>query len=268
MLITINPVEGTFMYEGQENGIGFRAGRWPLDKDKSTLLFIHGAGGSKVLWQTQVESLAGRFNTVALDLPGHGSSSGAGLETINDYARVVFSFIEGIKAPEIIPCGLSMGGAITQQLLLDYPGFFRAGILINTGARLKVLPFIFEAIETNYQGFVALTPQVAASPKTDTVLLKPYLEAAARCRPEVARGDFLACHTFNASDRLNTITVPVLIVTSADDQLTPPKLGQFLAEQILGAHRYHILEAGHLAPIEKPEEVNRAITEFLDRLSL
>ena len=65
-------------------GIGFTAGRWPLDPHRPTLIFLHGGGGSHELWRGQVDALAERANTVALDLPGRGLSPGSGLRTIPD----------------------------------------------------------------------------------------------------------------------------------------------------------------------------------------
>ena len=46
------------MLEREMNGIGYLAGDWPLDPEKSTIVFIHGAGGSSIFWQAQVEGLA------------------------------------------------------------------------------------------------------------------------------------------------------------------------------------------------------------------
>ena len=46
------------MEEGEVSGFGFIAGRWPLDQDKSTVVFIHGSGGTGHFWKTQVEDLA------------------------------------------------------------------------------------------------------------------------------------------------------------------------------------------------------------------
>ena len=46
-------------------GIAYNVANWPLDPAKSTLIFIHGSGGSNTLWDGQVASLAGRVNTVA-----------------------------------------------------------------------------------------------------------------------------------------------------------------------------------------------------------
>jgi len=60
------------------------------------------------------------------------------------------------------------------------------------------------------------------------------------------------------------IWVPVLIVSAEDDRLTPPKYGLFLEKNIPNAVRCHVRDAGHFVPIEKPQEVNAAITAFLD----
>jgi len=256
------------MRELEKDGVAFISGRWPLDPARNTLVFIHGAGGSSVLWRAQVESLAERVNTVALDLPGHGASKGPGRDRVPDYARVVLEFLDAIGAPGPIPCGLSMGGAIAQQLLLDHVRRFPAGILVSTGARLKVMPLILETIRSNYPEYVNSFRAFAASARTPPERLQALLEDAARCDPQVAYGDFLACDAFDVADRLPGIGVPVLVVTASDDKLTPPKYGAFLAGAIRTAEPAHIEDAGHVVPAEKPEELHRAVLGFLDRHGL
>jgi pimeloyl-ACP methyl ester carboxylesterase len=49
-----------------------------------------------------------------------------------------------------------------------------------------------------------------------------------------------------------------------DDLLTPPKFGQYLADKIEGAQRVHLMDAGHLLPVEKPDELNQALLTFLN----
>ena len=98
------------MEDRDGGGLGFVAGRWPLDAEKRTLVFIHGAGGSSVLWRAQVESLKDRANTVALDLPGHARSEGPGRSAIADYAGAVADFIKAMELPKPIP------GPVTRQL--------------------------------------------------------------------------------------------------------------------------------------------------------
>ena len=256
------------MEQRTSNGIGFIAGRWPLDPVKSTIVLIHGAGGSSVFWQPQVETLAERVNTVAIDLPGHGKSHGNGYDRIEDYARAVVEFISAIKAPKPIPCGISLGGAVVQQLLLDYPDLFKAGILISSGSKLKVAPEIFNAIEKDITSYVELMANFAASKSTDPDRVKRFKDDTAQCKPEVLIQDFQACNRFDVMQRVESITSPVLVVTAEDDQVTPPKYGDFLETSIEKASRVHIMEAGHIVPMEKPEEVNRAIVEFLDRAGL
>ena len=256
------------MVRRDTNGIAYVSSGWPLDEAKPTLIFIHGAGGSHVLWQGQVDGLAGKVNAVAIDLPGHGDSKGDGMGTIEDYARAVADFTRAIEAPKPVPCGLSMGGAITQQLLLDHPDVCRAGILIGTGARLRVQPLILKTVEDNFSGYVESFLAFAASEKTDPERLRPMAEATAQGNPQVALGDFKACDAFDVMERLPSIEVPVLVITSEEDKLTPPKYGIFLEEKIKTASRVHIQNAGHLVPAEKPGEVNQVILDFLARTGL
>jgi pimeloyl-ACP methyl ester carboxylesterase len=256
------------MIQREANGIAYVTSGWPLDPAKSTLIFIHGGGGSHVLWDGQIDALAGRANTVAVDLPGHGQSKGEGMRTIEDYARAVADFIRAIEAPRPLPCGLSMGGAITQQLLLDHQDACCAGILVGTGARLRVMPVILKAIQEDFSSYVDSFLAYAASEKTDVARLRPLTEATAACRPQVALGDFKACDSFDVMERLPSIEVPVLVITAEEDKLTPPKYGVFLEEKIAKASRVHIRDAGHLVPVEKPEQINMAIEAFLDRTGL
>ena len=180
------------------NGIGYIAGAWPLDPGKATLVFIHGAGGSGAFWSAQVRGLAERANTIAVDLPGHGQSTGDGKSKITDYAQAVVDFISQIAVPKPIPCGLSMGGAITQQLLIDHRDQIEAGILVSTGARLKVAPVIFETIEEDYSAFVEMIGKMAASAKTGPGPAQAFKYELAGCNPEVTKGDFQACDRFDA----------------------------------------------------------------------
>ncbi len=84
----------------------------------------------------------------------------------------------------------------------------------------------------------------------------------------MTHGDFRACDHFDVTGRLSKIVLPVLVLTAEDDQLTPPASGEFLAKNIDRAIRVHIMDAGHIAPMEKPEAVNRTIIEFLDQTGL
>jgi len=248
MMLSLLPVNGT------------------MNLDLETIVFIHGSGGTNILWHEQVESLAEKFNTIALNLPGHGSSGGTGMDRIADYAKSVSEFITSIDAPNPVICGLSIGGAIVIQLLIDEPDNFKAGIVVNAGAKLKVMPMIFEMIEKDFSGFVNSVYSFGICQKTDPAKLKSLADSMLVCPPEVTRKDFTACNAFDVMEKLNTIKKPVLVLTASEDIMTPVKYGKFLADQIATASIANIEDAGHLSPLERPEAVAQAICDFLEVL--
>ena len=111
----------THFYEGEVSGISFSAGAWPPMDGLPTLIFIHGSGGDRSLWEKQLTGLSKKFNVVALDLPGHGGTSSPQCATIPEYAAEVAGFIRAASLPMPVPCGLSIGGGIALQLVLVYP---------------------------------------------------------------------------------------------------------------------------------------------------
>ena len=104
------------------------------------------------------------------------------------------------------------------------------------------------------------------SAKSDADVLRPLIQETSACLPEVALGDYHACNRFDVMDRLHLIKTPVLVLTAVDDVLTPVKYGLYMAEKIAGASVHAIEDAGHLSPLEKPDEVNNAVRDFLRQL--
>ena len=136
-------------------------GRWIPTRPPSFSFMVR---AGHIFVERQVDALSPKVNTIAIDLPGHGASDGKGLEASLIMPRLVpiLSMPPALSDP--ILCGLSLGGAIVQQLLIDHPERFAAGILVGTGARLKVMPAIFEAIENNDGSFIHMLNQYAFSP--------------------------------------------------------------------------------------------------------
>ena len=65
--------------------VNIRTGGYDVNKNKKpTLLLIHGAGMDGTVWQMQTRYLSNKgINTLAVDLPGHGSSEGSPLTNCN-----------------------------------------------------------------------------------------------------------------------------------------------------------------------------------------
>ncbi len=255
------------MIERRQDGIAFLAGGWPLDPDRPTLVFIHGSGQEGSFWQAQVDGLARVANTMAVDLPGHGNSDGDGFRLVHEFSRSVMGFIDSVDAPAPIPCGLSLGGAITLHLLIHHGDRLRAGILANTGARLKVLPSIIETIQANYDihltGLIQFA--VAQANQADEYICGRVL-ATSTAGPTVTANDFRACDAFDVMDQVSAVNLPVLVLSAVHDVLTPVKYADWMAANINGAKHVTIHDAGHMSPIEQPEAFNQAISHFVESL--
>jgi pimeloyl-ACP methyl ester carboxylesterase len=253
------------MIARKQDDIAFLAGRWPLDPQRPTLVFIHGSGQQGSFWQAQVDGLTGVANTLAIDLPGHGDSRGDGFDSVPDYARAVLGLIEVLDAPAPVVCGLSLGGAIALQLMMDHGERLKAGILVNTGARLKVLPVIIETIERDYDAHLNALIDFAVAPanRTDDAICRQVL-ASYTAGPTVTANDFRACDAFDVMQRVASIDLPVLVMSADQDILTPPKYADWMAAHIRGARQASIGGAGHMAPIEHPGTVNDAMAQFIE----
>jgi len=229
---------------------------------KSILLFIHGAGGSHKVWEHQIKFFS---DTVAIDLPGHGD--GVGKRTINEYVEDVKKFCDEKGLKNIVTVGHSMGGAIAQKFALDHPEYLKAIVLVCTGAKLRVTPLIFEAIERNYAQAIQLITKLAFSSKATSETKEKAAEEMRNISPDVTYGDFEACDKFNIMDRLKEIKVPTLIICGLEDQLTPVKYSEYLKNNILNSKLEIIADAGHMVMLEKPREFNEVLEKFIKELS-
>lgn len=227
------------------------------------LCLVHGAGGSTGVWVRQLEELADIAQIVALDLPGHGQSGGRGCDRIEDYVKVVRGFLDATGLVKVVLCGHSMGGAVAQAFALAHPGRLAGLVLVGTGARLRVLPKIFELLERDYPEGVRFISRLAVSPGAPEVLVESLISQTLNTPRPVLLGDFRACDAFDVMARLREIPTPTLVICGTHDQLTPPKYAQFLQHHIAGARLELIAEAGHYVQLERPDETNVALRELL-----
>lgn len=231
-----------------------------------TLVLVHGAGGTHGTWTRQLPGLADAARVIALDLPGHGASSGAGCRLVSDYARVVRDFIGALGGAPVVLGGHSMGGAITQTVALEAPELLRGIVLVGTAARLKVFAELLELLQTDYPGAVDFVARHGWSPSSPQDLREGVRRTTLEVRQAVTFGDYTACNAFELRDRVGRIRLPALVVVGEEDVLTPPRFSEFLAAEIPGARLVGIPRAGHYVSLEQPDAVNRAMRTFLTNL--
>jgi pimeloyl-ACP methyl ester carboxylesterase len=176
----------------------------------------------------------------------------------------VREFVKQLKLKNIILCGHSLGGAIVFSYYLHYPNEPKGLILCGTGARLRVHPAILDNLKNNFQEYLDSIQIAAFYRKTNEKVIKKHVKKTSQVDPEVIYQDFKICDGFDIMDKVEEIDIPSLIIVGNADKLTPVKYGKYLEEKIENSHLNIIEDAGHQVMLEKPEEVNKSITNFLE----
>jgi pimeloyl-ACP methyl ester carboxylesterase len=246
--------------------MGSLAGKSRLNFEKSKerpILYIHGSGGSCKVWRNQLKWVGG----YAIDLPGHGASADdESISSVEDYARHVIDFI-GSEMGSAYVAGHSLGGAIAQVTYLMAEDVVKGLILVGTGARLRVLPELLTGLKDDFENTAKrLVEMLFSKSFRDEGVRKEVLDEILRCGSRITLRDFNACDKFDLLDEYRggriSVGVPVLCIVGKDDILTPPKYSDFFRKTI-GAEVVEIDDAGHMVMIERSEEVNRAIMDFI-----
>jgi pimeloyl-ACP methyl ester carboxylesterase len=226
------------------------------------LVLVHGAGGNLMHWPGELRRLPDR-TVYALDLPGHGKSSGVGRAEIVAYAEVVRGFAEALELLPFVLVGHSMGGAIALEFALRYPTRLAGLILVGTGAKLRVAPEILTGILDDFTGTAVLLAQRAHGEHVDPNLLCLYVRRLREISPEIIRDDFAACDAFDRRADVSRIAPPTLILCGDADRMTPVKYSQYLHDQITGSRLVVVPGAGHMVMLEQPAAVAEAVDRFL-----
>ncbi|MEM3086862.1 MAG: alpha/beta hydrolase [Halobacteria archaeon] len=222
-------------------------------------LLVHGAGLNGRFWKHQVEALGTRHTVHAITLPGHGGGGGAGQKSVAAYAGFVHDFARARNLPPLTLVGHSMGGLIAQEYAHRWPADVAKLVLVGTGARIQIPPFVFEGFKKDLEGSLkGVRPLVFA--RTTPREVVEWAETEIRKTPvEVFLGDLEACNGFDGAPRLAALRQPALVVSGSSDNLTPVALGRALASGIPGAKLEVVQNAGHFMMIEQPEAVTRLL---------
>ncbi|MCS6886685.1 MAG: alpha/beta fold hydrolase [Chloroflexus sp.] len=234
------------------------------------LICIHGAGGSARHWGLLLEPLATVAQVYAVDLPGHGRSPAAdGTVTITRYAQAISALHTALALPPAIVVGHSMGGAIALQLAVGAPQIVAGLGLVGSAARLRVAPALLAGLAGDAaarQEAINTLAHWLFSPAADPGLIREAFAEYAALDPAILLADLQACHGFDIRSQLAAIRSPALVVTGADDTLTPPKLGAELAAG-LGVEHHLLANAGHMPMLEAPDLLSELLLRFISTLA-
>lgn len=226
------------------------------------LVFLHGAGGSSLSFYYQMRHFR---NSKAIDLPGH--PQGTACPSIEGYLEWVRGFNTARRYKDVVLCGHSMGGAITQLYALRYPDELRGIILIGTGARLRVHPDYLNRCESPGEDNSSwIEGQKDTFKKVDSDIYDVLVRRASEVGPQVELNDLRACDQFDIMDEVKNISLPTQVICGSEDIMTPVKYSDYLAETIKESREEVISGGSHYVQLEKYQAVNEQIERFLATL--
>lgn len=252
-----------------------------LGSGPENIIFVHGLGGTKDYWAPLVSTLAlpDRATIHLYDFEGHGQTPTHPLSqlTVSSMAEDLAGIFKAAGASDTAPATLiahSLGCLVALRFTLDNPGLVKK--LILTGPPPSPLPdaaaeaTLVRAALVRAGGMAAVVNTVVAAGTSDASRRNsPVAVAAVRMsllgqNPEAYAK---ACHTLAGSNAMGLgvegVTAPTLIITGADDKVSPPAVCEQYSAKIRGSRLVVLPEVGHWHVLEDVSGVSSAVNGFL-----
>ncbi len=246
------------------------------------LLLLSGLGGGVWSWFGQIPFFQTHYRTIVFDNRGAGHSQiPPPPYAIQEFAADALRLLDHLQVEQAFVLGLSMGGMIAQELTLTAPQRVRALVLgcTHCGGSLHISPSprVVQTLMNNagltQEGIIRKNLPLffsKAGLQSRREDIESYVHAllqAPHQPKEAFEAQLKAIHDFDCCGRLDTISVPTLIITGSMDILVPPENSRILAERIPHAERVMIPGAGHALHVECRDTLNGLALDFFNRHS-
>jgi len=245
--------------------------------DAETVVFVEGIGYGRWMWRWQRRAVEDDYDTIVWDNRGTGESSEPeGPYTMVEMAADLAAVLDdaGVQSAHVV--GASMGGMIAQQFALEYDRARSLTLMCTSPGGPDEVPIPEETLEHMYDVPESyderesirykMTPAVSdgffeSNPDLVGRIVDWRLDSDASDEARMWQG--AAVEAFDVADRLGEIQMPALVLHGTADRVVPVGNGELLADGLPDV-RFHTLEgAPHLLFIERADDVNEYLTEFL-----
>lgn len=250
--------------------------------DAPPLVLIGGWASYRWIWFRQIPTLKQKYKCIVFDNRGSGKSSKPDIPyTIEMLAADTAGLMDSLGIQTAHVLGISMGGLIAQQVAISYPEKVRSLILVSThfgGPNMipmddKTLALLIalptetisneQAREMRYRATFSeqfLRENRDVIEQTNEWAEKHVAPLFAQVRQSTAVANF------NGEEEVKNITVPTLIIHGDSDKAVPTKNGELLNNNIPHSRLSLIKGGSHFSIIEKYEEFNNIVMNFIDEM--
>ncbi len=242
--------------------------------DKNPIVFIHGVGLAKEIWEPQINFFK-NYNTLTYDLLGHGKTAlNKSQLSLDDFSNQLFNLINELNFNKIHLVGFSLGALIARHFSAKHNDrlsslIIHGSIYKRTEEQKRVVQNRFEVAKTN-------------KPASKQAAIRRWLsENFIKKNPDVYKKiysileknehkDFLKCYEIfvnhiDDDNMLKKIKVNTLITTGENDVGSTPEMSKNLSKMIPKSKFIEIKEGKHLCGIECANDVNITFKGFIDQ---
>jgi pimeloyl-ACP methyl ester carboxylesterase len=233
------------------------------------LVLIHGLGEVKEGWADQFE-LADQYELIIPDLRGHGECNKSAGISIQNFAADIISLLKEIEIESAHILGLSMGGAVAQEIYRQDPDRCRTLLLISTfhyfPNELKSLLFDIrkeklEQISSSEKHSEYAARLALYSWNKETV---EKFDKFFQPKQHIFIKSLTACFKVNNLALLPSVNVPTLIVGGQYDCVLPVWIQAWMHKLIPDSEFIIMRNTGHLAKLEAKDRFNHLLRRFLN----
>jgi len=235
------------------------------------LVLVHGFMGGSAQWAEQVAALCGRFDVIAVDLPGFGKAAHLpALANIRDFADWVIQHLRDRGVERYHLLGHSMGGMIAQEIAHRDAARVDQLILYGTGS-VGVLPGRFETIaqskaRAREDGASATARRIAATwflYRDGSTAFEACAQIAQCASQEAIQSGLDAMEHWSSTDYLQTLTPETLLIWGDQDRTYSWTQIETLWRTIPDTHLAVLPHCAHAVHLENPEAFNKLLLNFL-----
>ena len=244
------------------------------------VVFIPGGDQTAEAYSQQFARLRNDFRCISYDPRGAGETlSPPAPWTMNDYAADCAAVIDAFCSGHAVVTGLSLGGLVTQQVAIDFPGKVSLAIPMGTSAYIDgfTRDWMQAEIDLRKDGIVLpdyfLAPHYAVyafpakalhEPTLWEELKESYTTRFANRAPQDLIDQWEACLEFDCREGLKTCTVPFHVISFSEDVQTAPAMCKVVADLAMNGHFYEIEGLGHVSMTRhRPDVVAHKLREII-----
>lgn len=235
------------------------------------LLLINALGTSHEMWDDQVAALTERFELVRYDARGHGKSTpGSSSElTLDQLAHDALAVLDACGIARAHLCGLSLGGMTAMKIARQWPDRVLKVVLASTTPHMPPREtWTARIAQVKAEGMASVTEATLGrwfSPEfkqAEPERVDRVRQMLLSTRPEGYTACCAAIRDMDLREDIKSIRATTLCIGGLKDPGTPPSAAELIASSIPGA-QLKILDAAHMANIERAGEFTATLLEFL-----